>query len=226
MPRTFNGTSDAITLGISSVPLGGPVTVAAILRRSADGNVDQIFYAGAATSGTPRWQFQLNSDNTVRFVTAANTFIASTTTVLTANGWYVVAASKANGTTTPRFHIYRYGTNAWAHENGGATNTNGTAPVTSCTIGKSSSGTNFFHGDIEMVGCWASVLADQQVEGLAHGIGAWFQAAPAAIWRLDQSATTLKVLDITGNHADESSLSGTTVGTTSSPFNYGIGPRT
>ncbi len=225
MPRTFNGTSDLINLSLGALNfLAGDLTVAAIVKRSANGNADTILQSGVATSGTNRWQFQIANTDVFRLILGANTS-PSITTVTSSDGWVFIAGAHATGTTTPRYHIFKYSTRTWTHEDAAGTIVNGGTPATSAVLAANPIPGAWFHGDIEMVGAWNATFSDQQIEAMAFGIGGWLQKQPKGLWRLDQAATGTNVIDMSGTHADQSGINGTTIGTASSPFNCGVGPR-
>jgi hypothetical protein len=109
-------------------------------------------------------------------------------TVPAANEWYLFAATKATGTSTPRFHMYRYSTSTWTHSNGDIANASTDDVVANNRIGHRA-GTGYWDGNILIGGCWDSQLADLAVEGLAFNKPAWVTAAPKEAWRLDTAGS-------------------------------------
>lgn len=228
MARTFGGATThvaVVSIGATNVVMG-PGTIAAIIRITGSTPAASygLYHAGSASSGTSRWWFVISNADKLGLGFSASTPV-SLTSVTSADGWLLVAASKATGTVAPRFHIYKYSTNAWVHENSAGTNANSGTPATNSRIGNVTEASNSFQGDIAVCGVWSVVLADDQVESLPFTLAAWFTAAqPKGLWVLDQDTTSQKILDISGGGANESSLTGTSVATTSVPvFNLGRG---
>lgn len=225
MARTFDGADDVIRFsigGLSGQTAAG--TWAAICRRTNDVNFHSIL--GLHNSGaTNTHYFQITpTDN---LVLGANGVGEATSafTVTSADDWVVVAATKVSGTTTPRFHKLVCSTGAWTHSAGSGSFANGTGPGATGYAETSWQGGDLFQGDIAAIGVWSADMSDAQVESLAYSLTSWWQVAPAAVWLLDQSATTQAVPDLTGGGANQSSLTGTTVASSSVPvFGYGASP--
>lgn len=222
MARTFDGSDDVIRFsigGLSAQTAAG--TWAAVCQRTNDVNFHSIL--GLHNSGaTNTHYFQITpTDN---LVLGANGVGEATSafTVTSADGWVFVAATKVSGTTTPRFHKLVYSTNAWTHSAGSGSFANGTAPGASGYAETSWQGGDLFQGDLAAIGVWSSDLGDAQVEGLAFSLACWWASAPQAMWVMDQSATTQAVADMTGGGANQSSLTGTAVASSSVPgLGYG-----
>lgn len=213
MARTFNGSGNKISCTQGATNIAAPMTVAAIVKRSSDGTTDDWW-----TAGNSNWAVTIRSTNKLSYV-GPTQVDAPTITPVAADNWQLVAINKATGAANPRFHQYKYSSNAWVHENGASTSADPTAGSGACNIG---GGTGNFGGDIAIVGVWNVELSDAQVEALAFTLPQWFQTPPKALWLLDQDPTTQKVIDLTGNGSNESALTGTTVSTNSVPlFSYG-----
>jgi len=221
MARTFaRATVDRVTLSIGALNFVPPVTLAALVRKTTDLQGEVIFRAGTG-AGASWWLNSRAADNKLEFSNQTTQAVAATMTLTVADGWCLVGTSKATGTVAPRFHKYVISTNTWTHENSGTTIADPTTPGTNAFIG-SSGASSGFDGDIAVEGVWNVVLSDAQVETLPFSLAAWRQIDPKGLWLLDQQATAQKVRDLTGNGANESSLTGTSVATTSVPlFSYG-----
>jgi hypothetical protein len=217
MARTFTRASaEKVTLPIGGLNFIAPFTCVAILKRAADGTTDSVIRIGA-TDGSANI-LRLNTSNQIEMGTGLASS-HSTTTVVTANGWVLAACTKASGTVIPNFSKYTYSTNAWVHEAGNVTLVNPGTPATNAWLGGSPGNWN---GDLAILGVWNVALTDAQVESLAFSLAAWFQVQPKGLWLLDQSATTQKVADLSGNGANESAITGTSVASSSVPvFSYG-----
>ena len=74
---------------------------------------------------------------------------ATTLSLVAADGWCLIAASKTSGTTTPRFHKYVYSSNVWTHEDGAATLADPSAPANNAWLGALAS-SDFWDGDIAL----------------------------------------------------------------------------
>lgn len=215
--RTFNGTSDQITTSLGSLGFQfGPGTIAALLLMPAANSAVRWAVFAGADSGTPRYGLGLSAANAPAFRCRGNQINAPSTVTL--GEWYLLAATKATGTVAPRFHTYRYSNNTFNHENAVATSADSTAPTTNGFLGGENSAV-FWNSDLAVAAVWDIVLTDSQCESLPFNLSAWYAPKnPVAMWLLDQAAVGMKVLDITGNHADESAISGTSVSANSVPI--------
>jgi hypothetical protein len=220
MARTFNGTSDGIVMTVGGCAITGALSIAAICQRTTA----TVYAAIMDAVGTGFWELGVQPSgavppNRLNFATQGGNTNATSLTLVTADAWCLIAVTKTSGTTTPRFHKYVYSSNTWTHEAGIGTVPDNTGTNTVADIGIS--GSDLWKGDIHAVGVWNAALSDAQVENLAFTLPSWFSVSPAALWLLDQSATSQKVLDWSGGGANESSLTGTSVATSSVPvFNY------
>lgn len=229
MARTFNGTTDVVQTtigGLSGFAFG---TFAAVVKRNSTAwNAVCILHSAGPTA---RSGMEIADNATGNQVTyqfpSGGTFGSSSFTVTNADGWVLIGCSKATGTTAPRFHKYAYSSDTWTHDNGaGTTAANNTVPGASglVRIGEWQT-SDFFGGDIAVVGCWQRALSDIEFQELAFSLQGWYSTAPDALWVLDQAATTTSLLDLTGGHADQSSITGTTVSANSVPIlGYGHDP--
>lgn len=77
---------------------------------------------------------------------------------------YVVVVSKATGTATPRFNVYRFSTNVWTSANGGTTQVNSAANTSLVLGAENSSGTNPLTATVFAVAAWPGyVMSDSEV---------------------------------------------------------------
>jgi hypothetical protein len=213
----FDGTDDRIVCAVGGVTVGYGTWVA-IVRRS--GNTTQDAITSLNDAGQQRLWWRATATTGLLQYTAASSTNATTATCLTAAGWMLLAAGKATGTTTPRFHTYTYGTDAWIHENAGGTSADASVgSVTDVQIGARFN-TDFWQGDILIAGFYPAQLTDAEVENMAFSLDGWFApaTAPGAIWLLNQSLTTQNVVDSTGNGANQTALTGTAIATNHPPI--------
>lgn len=217
MARSFNGSTDHVRTsigGMSGATLGDTTWVA-VIRLVSDGalisistNTDSFISALSVESDGTFW---IGADS------AGLSF--STTTVTSGDGWVILAATKASGTATPRYHKYTFSTGVWVHENGDGTVDNGPTAASTARIrlGSYEAGTGGFEGDMAAAGLWRRVLTDAEIERLAISLLTWVDSAPTAMWVLDQAATGSAVNDWTGGGAQQAAISGTAVATGASP---------
>lgn len=222
MARTFTAASShLIQTTIGGNNFVSPITIAAIVKRGSDG-VDQCIYRAGSGAGAA-WAFFARTTNKVVIWNQTTQQGPSVMTLLAADGWCLMAVSKTAGTTTARFHKYVFSTNTWTHEDATTTIADPTTPASNCWLGSQGAST-YWNGDIEIIGTWNVAMTDAQTESLAFNLASWYApAAPKGLWPLYQQATSQKVLDISGNGANESSITGTAVSTSSVPvFSYGL----
>lgn len=222
MPRNFDAIDDVIFLSLGATGgVWGPGSVATILRWVDPGTAAVIFQIGAASGGS-RFSFGLNSATGTMNCTPGSTTVSSITAVAVNNEWCFLAATKATGAVAPRFHMYRYSTNTWIHENGGATANNTSSISVAGRIGNHTAVNLEYGGDIAVLGYYGIVLSDAQVEAMAYSLLPWVIPGAKGIWLLDQATTSQKVIDISGGGAGEGAITGTTVSTSNVPvFSYG-----
>lgn len=147
---------------------------------------------------------------------------------ITAAAWWLIAATKATGATTPRMHAKNISTNgAWSHTNVSSGTEDNGSTATQIKFGSDHGGGEPLNGDLAIAGAWAgTALSDALVEALdALTVSRWLSLTPTGLWLFDQSLTTQAVADLTGGGANQTATSGTAVSTRSVPLlNYGAGP--
>lgn len=224
MARSFDGTADYVRFATGSLNAiaGGAMTLAVILKRSANLTLDAIIEL-SMPSNFPQLTLAIKDDNNMRLMRIATpSEIAIPITI--ADNWVVLAVCKAAGTSTPRGHKYVYDTNTWSHVNG-ATTVGDASDIAGGWVqfGRQAIGPAMdFAGDMAVAAAWKRQLTDAQIERLPYSLMAWWALAPDALWTLDQSSTARAINDLTGNGADQTTLSGTTVSTDSvAGFSYG-----
>lgn len=222
MARHFTqASSEKINLSLGAGgSITGAVTLAAIINCTAGSTSSGVGIVVIGTSGERR--LNIGSARQLRLVSGGS---QSNSTTTVANAWQFVAATKAAGSATPRFHFYTFSTGVWVHENGSAAIGDSTPSGASDIGWIAALGGFYFDGDIAIAGAWATALTDAQVETLAFSLTPWHSYSNNGLWVLDQAATTIKVWDQSGNGANESSLTGTSVATSAVPvWNRGAPP--
>ena len=220
MPRSFaSATPDRITFSLGAgASVNGAITLAGIARKATDtGAAATILTVGNAAAS--RRTLLLSNANVIQL--RSNNATDGATTFTAAEGWALICVTKAAGTATARTHKYVYSTNTWTHANTPGTLGDST-PTSNSLIGTGGGTAAPWNGDIAVASAWAAAFTDAQVESLPFSLPAWFQVSPNGLWVLDQSATGMLVNDLTGNGANQSAITGTTVGTSNVPvFSYG-----
>jgi hypothetical protein len=226
--RTFNGSSDKLKLsGGGSAGLAAAISVAVVVKLNASRDTAwRSLYASLNTFSLWNNGYVFELDNANRAIFSDNSGHSSnvgTTTTTSSDGWVLLAVSKPAGSSTVRFHRYKYSTNAFVHENmsGTCTDATGNAAVYVELFGDLGGSGDWFGGDAAIAAAWGRALSDAEIESLPFTLQSWYASAPAGLWLLDQAATSQKVADLTGNGADESVLTGTSIASSSVPvFNY------
>lgn len=222
MARTFNGTTDLIRFsigGLSSV--GAANTFVAIVQRGSDTTTDTMI--GLHNSLGDRKQAMLiRGFDTLELVNETTGGSDSTFTVLSADGWVLLAVGKGTGTVVPRMHKYVFSTNTWTHENGDTPIADGFNAGASGFVESSNGGVDLWHGEIAALGVFGQNLSDAKIESLPFSFATWLAYAPLGMWVFDQSAVSQAILDQTGRGANETTRSGTSVSSVSVPvLSYG-----
>src|SRR6185503_18929224 len=104
MPRSFDGTNDSLHTaagGLSGMTFG---TMAAVIKRN--GTAFHNIMTLHNSTGTSRTGIEIEdngSGNKIQWQ-YDGTFVTATVTVVNADGWVLIAVTKATGTTTPKMH--------------------------------------------------------------------------------------------------------------------------
>lgn len=81
----------------------------------------------------------------------------------------------------------------------------------------------FGNFDVAAMAVWTKVLSDAEIESLRTTLGSvigWKALGPVGLWRYKQLLVTEEVPDDTGNGANQSARTGTTVLEEEPPFPY------
>jgi hypothetical protein len=218
--RTFDSTDDYLLMADGGLITAiTDMTVAAIIRIN-----DEADYRSIMAIPPDSFEFMVNPVNALSLYNGSVTQQTDIDYVTEAMDWLLVAVTKTNGTVTPRWHRYTYGTTTWDHQDDSSSIANAATPqaTSEVYIGTYDPTTDLFNGEIAVVGFWNStVLSDGQLEGLTDDIAAWEALSPASLWLLNQSDVTTTVEDLTGT-SDEIGRVGTTATAVSDlPFDVG-----
>lgn len=209
MSRQFDGVDDVIVFAAGSIaPVdGGPFTLAMLYNATAVKAGGLIWTRNAG--GTQVWQANPFSDGNI-YLTIGGSFRSTTYTA--ADGWTLLVFTKANGVATPRVHKYHYDAPGWSHADMSGTLPDSTDnPITEWQVGKFNNVSDFFEGQIGAMAVWDVALSDGNVETLNPNLGAWMDLNPVMCCPFNQASTATPVTDITGNGADQTAITGTTV---------------
>ena len=135
--------------------------------------------------------------------------------LVVADGWCLVAVTKTAGSSTPRFHRYKYSTSTWTHEDGTGALANTAGTATQVRIGDYE-GVDDFDGKMAVVGYFDTALSDSVIETLDADLQSWRLPQLNALWPLNQASEATDVVDMAG-HANETSITGTTAVTGDDP---------
>lgn len=132
MARAF-GSLNSDEIEFASAPASWAFGTLAVAWNVSLGNNTYRVPISAGTASADEWVFGLQDANHPFWYNGSDITLNSVT-VGVSDGWFILAMTKATGTTTPRFHHYRWSTNTWTHGNGSGTNANPSAS-TSFRIG-------------------------------------------------------------------------------------------
>lgn len=217
MARTFDGAGDEIQVSIGGCNLTGAFTVVVVARRNSAATAYHNLCTAHTSANAAVYGLEIenNADGNQLQVQVGATFVASTFTVGTADSWCLLAGGKASGTTTPRMHKYVYNTDTWTHQNASGTAGNPTSTASGTVRFGLWQNTDDLDGDLAAAAIFDRNLSDGEVEQMAHSLQDWLALGPVGMWVFDQQATGTAVNDWTGNGAQQSSVTGTSVATSS-----------
>lgn len=213
--RSFNGSSDYIQCadGALESAIAG-FTVAAIVLPDAGVSGFDVFFACTDPDGL---SIGVQGGELYMYAGGSIPHVDGASYAVNANGWMLLAVTKATGTTNPHWHKYEFDAGTWDHQTDGDTHADPSTPSGSeVYIGKNGATGQQWQGKIACVGVWwGSALSDANLETLTDSITSWEALSPTALWLLNQSSTATAVVDRTGSGATESGISGTTATATS-----------
>lgn len=205
----FDGVDDFITFSAGNYVSTGALSMAFICKRDANSGADADRPMNSGIS-----LFFDTTDRVHAFFSVAD-YPATNPTVTTADGWVLVAFTKASGSDAGDFHIYYWDTTTWIHDPGG-TAIASPASAQASRFGGASGPANSFNGSLLIGGVWDSELSQATVETLINGQSAWVTADPAEAWRFD---TLSSISSFTGT-STETARTGTTLDTGDAPAGW------
>jgi hypothetical protein len=232
--RRFNGSSDYIRFTSTDVVGAyGPSTWAAIVKSNISADVGDTDILACSGGSGGRWAF-VHQDAAAQvpgltvFVDSPGVGVTQNNCFTPAMGWCIVGAAIKSTPNDAEIHTYEYDNTTWTHINAGSgTVLTGSAPAgtPNLYIGSWDAASEWFNGDVAVVGFWKSTFLSQaNFLTLTDNIASWEALSPTCLWLLDQTAVTNPVLDRI-NNADEVARSGTSVVTpTGLTFDVGGAP--
>lgn len=216
--RRFDGVNDSIHMSIGSCNRNAGNTTWLVLMKKLTDAAWQAIMGLHSSAGTAVQGWEINTGNLQYWDldVAGETIGPSSPTpndtrITVANGWVIMGASKVTGTQAGHFHRYIFSTADWNRGNGG-TMVDGNSPGATGTVrfGEWQGGDDF-NGNIAVAGIWDRVLTDTEVDALTTGLQAWVDSTPVGLWAFNQDSVATAVEDITGNGANQSAITGTSV---------------
>lgn len=193
----FDGVDDVRTYSPGNVAGSGALTVVCVVKPDATSHYQFIqsfnLSSRSGCSLVDTEEFRVN-DNVTE---------PSGGPTITTGEWWLLGMTRAAGSTTPRYHTYRYSTTTWAHSNWAGTMANFPA-TTSIRFGFSAG--EQFQGSLLIAGIWDSELSDGTMETLEADTASWTTAAPDEAWRFDTVGT---ITPFVGTSTQTASTGGT-----------------
>lgn len=222
--RGFDGVDDVIGFDAGALATmdGGPITIAGIVKlNDLFSGGDLIYTNDPGFPVSTCWRFNSGSGVWNYSTDTGNRDVVTPPDDI----WTLVAVTKATGSATPRGHLYNYNTSTWSHANAAGAMTDSTVTPGASGFIQVGGLFNFLNASIAVIGVWAAVLSDGDIEGLDLALSAWVAQNPNTLWAFNQASTSDPVLDLMGNGADQSSITGTTVITGDDPpgFDFSLG---
>ncbi|WP_213005271.1 LamG-like jellyroll fold domain-containing protein, partial [Paractinoplanes toevensis] len=223
MARNFNGSTDFLR-GSAAIP--GTVFTAGfslviVLRPTFLSSTVWPFGIGSSTSGNYSIRIEAPGPY-VTYREGGSSYSPASNLVVPTNVWSLIAITKPAGTSSPRMHLYRYDTDAWARSTSSSSFATGLASNTSALIGSNPSPSAPFAGDIAACAVFNAALSDTQLDVLPYSLSGWLNGLTEALWVLDQQSTGQNAPDLTGRYGTQAAITGTTVSTASVPIlSYG-----
>lgn len=219
--RRFDGVDDEIRCAIGSCDRNAGGTTFGILCKKNVNAVWQALIGLHNTLGTAVQAIEISNANSLYWdLDVTGQSVDGQVTV--ADGWVTLLFGKAAGATaTARASKLIMSSGVWAHSDAGGTMTDGVMPGASGTVrfGEWEDGDDF-NGWLGCAAVWASNLSDVAREAIAPGLQAWKNSNPVGLWAFNQDSVATAVVDLMGNGADQSAITGTSVDAAEVPPNF------
>lgn len=206
--RRWNGTSDNLRVSPGAVVGNGAMTLYAYCNPTVIAEPNIITLHNEAGNG----QYDLWIFGGFLSFYNGTTVVKSAIEVGAADGPAFYAWTKTSGTTKPIF--YRYKGGVLTKKEGPEAVPNGGA-ITGGTIRFGIfNAAEFYKGDMFAAGAVNAALSEAEIEAIAKAAYLYHWRAlstPSGLWFFDQSSVEIPVVDATGNGANQTAISGTTV---------------
>jgi hypothetical protein len=228
--REFDAVDDLVELaaGTLGTLVRGANTFAVIAKLTSDADKALVSFGAAANPLAGLVIFLNAGQHQPGYQSNAGGTLVAGVDLTASDGWLLIGFDKGSTTVKPRLHVYDYGAATWTHVD--ADNTVADQPtntVTRVAVGQDAAGSNKAAIRLAVLGVWKSRLADADYEsGMHSSLGAWSALTPDALCPFNQASTATAVADVTGNGADQTSITGTTVITGDDPPGFSFSSTT
>jgi hypothetical protein len=228
--REFDGVDDLVELaaGTLGTLVQGANSFVVIAKLVNDNDKALVSFGAAANPLAGLVVFSNAGQHQPGYQSNAGGTLVAGVDLTASDGWLLIGFSKASGSNKPRLHVYDYGGAAWTHVDAdNAVADQPTNTVTRVAVGQDAAGSNKAAIRLAVFGVWKSRLADADYEsGMHSSLGAWSALTPDALCPFNQASTADPVADVTGNGADQTSITGTTVITGDDPPGFSFASTT
>lgn len=208
----------------------GPSTAAFVFRRASDAGWHTLM-TFCTSGGTQRTSWSMRGDNNQfqMYDNASATATATTSsTFLNADGWIVIAVTKAAGTVQPTAHYLKLAAGgAWTHETMSVAMPDGSSIGSGgfIELGRWSTGGDYHNGDMAAAAFWPREMSNGECERLAAGL--WDRWSPAFHVEFPGSEPPAFARDLGRAGAALVTVSGTSRTAAAKPpgFRYSLGGR-
>lgn len=215
--RSFDGSADFITLGIGACDIhdyNDNITIVAVSRYGSSGwNSIITACAGGTTTGDIRWSLEHSSGGlSYNGEDGDNILTGAPLNAIGVDEWWITAVKRPAGQTQDVEFWGRDLTNngSWVNSNPGSNVTaSGLSNPDRILIGRWGY-TDDMNGRIAFVAVYDRVLTDAEVQSIA-GVQDALDLSPVGAWTFDQDSTATDVIDLTGNGANQTARTGTSV---------------
>lgn len=222
--REFDGVNDRIVTdnGIIGQLANGAFTLLCVAKPASTTGTESMV---SVVNGS-NWVAALQRDSTALGFSDDDDFRTGLGgTVNTA--WQILAVTLSAPGGTPRFHRKQLGSGAWGHGNGGGTVAGNTISAATCEFGSTNNGSfsSFWDGRMAVAAIFGEALSDGALESLqaTPATQTIYDLGPLALWDFNQASTATDVVDLMGNGADQTAITGTAVITGDDPtWTFGV----
>lgn len=223
--RHFDGVNDRIKFDLGGCDITGAFTIAALIRPATitSGTFKAVQAAMTAGGVANGYSLGHSSKQAVLF-TGETTQFSGTPFIEFDNLWLLYVISKAAGSVKPRWHakVWEEGEPSPWIEHDGSANFPDAASVAGGFLYVGDDGENdFCEFDVAALARWNSKLSEEQKKSLSTlALTDWSILSPTGFWLFNQDSVAEPVEDLSGNGADESERTDTSVLKEEPPIPY------